>query len=444
MTRYGSAEGIAATAAPHAVKFVLNVHGKRWVGSKAMLWLMRILREISRARRRIFGKQIPHWLKDALSLFGFVNFLDMAPTLIAITLSPSHFYSRLPQYVRSKDTWFKTPLKFFTSGLALVVALLFFFDAGALNEFGLDDKTEIARYLALICITCPITIPLACLMFRAMLAASSAIPGSSSLPKTIRINLLIPLSLWTYIRLDYRSFVWAIFYFGIYFYICTQILQIIALYELYAIGLFDYWTDECMSFVSKIDPNHTMPDTEIVRYLDRCHKTREMLHQDSPYAKQTMVAGFWVMLGLAGYGILINPYLCLLRACAKIPTKRMHRSDCHTVKDCIEAIIAVNRKKEPHVKSVISRLEQALDRLEMNGAKQDRKARNYASKYSEILSRERYHIRKRVLGVDKLRAALEREPLPSIYADRIGSIEDHLVRLSLCPRDEVHLLSQTV
>ena len=95
-----------------------------------MLSLLKLLQRISRIRRRAFGKTTPHWFKDGLLLFGFVNVFDLLPTLLAIMLSPRHFYRRLPQYVQSNNIWFKTPLKFFTSGVTLIVALLFFLSPG--------------------------------------------------------------------------------------------------------------------------------------------------------------------------------------------------------------------------------------------------------------------------------------------------------------------------
>jgi hypothetical protein len=175
-----------------------------------LLWILWTLRRISRLRRRIFGKTTPHWFKDGLSLVSFVNILDLMPNLCAITLSPRHFYNRIPQVVSNKRTWYKTPIKFLSSGITLIIILLFFFDFEILEQFGLTDKTLVARYLLVICLTAPLTIPLVALIFRIGLTVLSSVPGtgagsgpnlSLALP-----NLLVPLSPWTYARLDNKHF----------------------------------------------------------------------------------------------------------------------------------------------------------------------------------------------------------------------------------------------
>jgi hypothetical protein len=107
---------------------------------RLILW---VLQRISRFRRRIFGGSTPHWFKDGLSVLGFVNVLDLMPTLLATTLSPRHFYKRVPQIVANKRTWYKTPIKFLSSGVALIVLLLLFLDFRAPRKILLANSLRI-------------------------------------------------------------------------------------------------------------------------------------------------------------------------------------------------------------------------------------------------------------------------------------------------------------
>jgi hypothetical protein len=224
-----------------------------------MRWILRLLQRISRWRRRIFGSSTPHWLKDGLSVIGFVNVLDLMPTLLGTVLSPRHFYTRIPQIIAEKRTWYKSPIKFLTSGVSLIVILLFYFDFDILEENGLTDKTLVARYLFVICLVAPLLIPLIALIFRIGLGIIFSIPGlsqSSAGLSPILITLMVPLSPWTYARLDYRHFLWSVFYFGVYFYIALQIYQLIGFYIIeYGGEVADFVmrkADRCLSHVDDL------------------------------------------------------------------------------------------------------------------------------------------------------------------------------------------------
>jgi hypothetical protein len=370
-----------------------------------MLWLLRMLQRLSRIRRRIFGSALPHWLKDGLPLVAYVNIIDLLPTLLAITLAPWHFYARLPQYLVNKRTWFKTPLKFFTSAITLIVALIFLLAPDVMTEAGISDKTVIAGYLAIICLSAPFTVPLVCLVIRILLGIASAAPGGQTSPRSIRANLLIPLSPWTYIRLDWISYFWSLFYYGIYFYIGLQFLQLIGLYQLEFIGFIHRKSDKCLSFITNIDPNHVLSETD--HYLERCRSLDKMIHPSSMQPEQIAFLAMSGLFAIIGYFILVHPYIWLLRASVKIPTKLMHRHDCYEIAEAITqftSAAAARRQRSNRIARTITNLERSVTAFERNIANQNRKARDRGSNYLKTLQQERGKVFSKVIRTDSLRS----------------------------------------
>ena len=91
-----------------------------------MYYIFRLLRMYLKVRRTLFKGDLPHWLRDLLGLVKYVNFMEPTITIAAIALSPHHFFNRLPQYISRKNSWFGSPVKFFTQGVALMAAFSFF------------------------------------------------------------------------------------------------------------------------------------------------------------------------------------------------------------------------------------------------------------------------------------------------------------------------------
>jgi hypothetical protein len=402
-----------------------------------MLWILKALQHYSRMRRRIFGKNLPHWLKDALSLVQFVNVIDLIPTLLAITLSPEHFYKRVPQYVKSKNTWIKTPLKFLTSSIALIIIILFNFAKDMLADYNITDEKAVFWYLAFICLSAPLTLPFICLLFRICLGLVMSFPGysqQSGVSSSILSNLLIPLSPWTYVRLEYKRFFWSIFYFGVYFYIGLQVFQLIGFYlgyfELEFVSFLQQKTDECMSFISKIDPNHVVPQVKIDEYLEQCRNLHNYNSGAKMFPAQVLSFGVFGLLILIGYSILINPYLWLLRASVKIPTKRMHRSDCYSVSDWIGFITAKKGREKYLTIKQAGQLERSVGVLEKNVIAQDRRAFEQAPGYIETLRKERGNVYGKMLSTDNLRGVLEYETVQPEVRECMASLADRIDRLS--------------
>jgi hypothetical protein len=44
----------------------------------------------------MFGKNVPHWVHDAVGFLGTINLLAFFPTVIAIAFAPRHFISAPP------------------------------------------------------------------------------------------------------------------------------------------------------------------------------------------------------------------------------------------------------------------------------------------------------------------------------------------------------------
>jgi hypothetical protein len=396
-----------------------------------MRWLLRILQRFSRVRRRILGSTTPHWVKDSLPLLGYVNVIDLLPTLLAITLAPRHFYMRLPQYTKSKRSWFKTPLKFFTSGVTLIVTLLFILAPDALKLANIDDRTVAARYVAVICLASPIAIPIFCLALRFLLGMASAIPNVS-IPKSLKSNLLIPVSPRTYARLRLASFSWSIFYYGIYFFIASQVVQLFAFYEMQLFGFMvsiNSGAYRCNSELSKLDPTGITSIELREKFMKDCL----MLHGNSSSTSYEgfMLCGFIGIFAIAAYFIVVNPYLSVLRASVKIPTKRMHRSDWYEVKETIdEFALAVHKGAKKNqwkgAQITLGNLEEVLARLMRDIVRQDRAASKLAGIYLEKLKRERRAVIKKLIPTGALESLRESESLPYDLRVRIISLVDRL------------------
>src|ERR1017187_7159243 len=102
--------------------------------------------------------------------------LALLPTFAAIAIDPDHFFRRLPQYIRNKKSWVKTPLKFFTSGLGFIAAILFFWGK---DELVGSDITERSVYwYAVVTGACaPFLVPVVCLFLLVLYNITKILPG---------------------------------------------------------------------------------------------------------------------------------------------------------------------------------------------------------------------------------------------------------------------------
>jgi hypothetical protein len=394
-----------------------------------MFWVLKILQRVSRLRRRLFSNSTPHWFKDALPLVSYINVVDLLPTLFAITLAPQHFYKRLPQYVQSKRTWFKTPIKFFTSSITLIVAALLVLAPDVVKLAGVTDKAIMFWYLAVICLLTPVMIPVVCLVIRIVLAM---VPNFST-PPILSANLAIPLSPWTYFRLEPSSFLWSAFYYGIYFYIALQFLELFGFYEVELLGWFYTSSDECLSTLRKLDPGGVVSETMKQDYLSACYKQ----HSQKGFTPQHFLfLGALGIFALLSYLMLINPYLWLLRASIKIPTKRMHRGDGLEVGDAIAEFLKTASKDAEkgnwsRFTAKIDAIERALASVERKVITQDRRANKFAPRLFDTLQRERHQVYAKVMRTDDLRKMLSSSELTEDARNQLVPLIERIERLTL-------------
>jgi len=88
-----------------------------------MFFVLGLIRTLTSIRRRLFGHELPHWLKDVIGVAGYFDVITFIPTFLAIALGSRHFFRRVPIILKSKHPLYMTPLKFVTTGCAWIVAL---------------------------------------------------------------------------------------------------------------------------------------------------------------------------------------------------------------------------------------------------------------------------------------------------------------------------------
>ena len=332
------------------------------MGTSARLYMLksmfRVMRNIARLKRRAFRGDPPHWFNDALAGISYVNVLRLAPTFFLVAIAPEHFFRNLRNYLIAKPKWFQTPLKYFTAALAFLMGVMFFFAGDTLRSADLSQPLKVSLYLAVVCLAAPILIPLICIVLRMMLMLASALPNGR-LPKSIKNDLLIPLSLFTYRELMPKQFGWSIFYFGIYFYCALQFFSIIALVGL---GFGAIVTEQQIS----------SPGSSAVGMIF------------------TSIVG---ILALIGIGLLVTPYVALLRVSVGIPTGRQMRSGCFHVRESFDLFGQHCFGKGRRIPAgKLDALTRAVDMLEQRVANEDKQALIFAGHRIDILIERRHRV----------------------------------------------------
>jgi len=186
---------------------------------------LRVVRFGRRLVRRLFGKNIPHWLKDSTSLFKYINVFRLAPTLQVLFCAPNHFFKSIPAILAGKKTYYVSPLQFLSNVAIAQLAILTLL-------YGQDDLVDktlvIASNLALVLLT-PVLMIAACVALIVVWFISSSIWPLNHLAKEVEFNfhaLLIPLSLDTYRALAWGRYIWSLFYCYLYFYVLLGVLSL--------------------------------------------------------------------------------------------------------------------------------------------------------------------------------------------------------------------------
>jgi hypothetical protein len=249
-----------------------------------------VLRRIRSIRRRVFGKDTPHWAVDVLDklldkLPSWVNVLRLIPTVWAILFFPAHFFRRVPQYLGPHPSGYQSP---YCTPLNLGFALLFLTfsaDQFLYKHLGYGDMTRIA--FAIFCVLLPLLLAVFSILFWCILA-----PFRIALQNTgLYINsahCLIVVDPTVYRRIRPSDRCWGfVYYYGY----ALSVPQIAFLFGATVVFLSFARTD--------------VPDVG-----------------QSGYAQYLLLA-----LALLLDWVFVAPYCELVRAVVRYPTKRMHQSD---------------------------------------------------------------------------------------------------------------------
>jgi hypothetical protein len=347
-------------------------------------------------QRRVLGRDPPHWFKDAAGLVSYVNMLALLPTFAAIALEPEHFFRRLPQYIRSKKSWVKTPLKFLTSCLAFIAGVLFFL---AKDEFIANDITERSIYWSAVVMaaSAPILLPVTCIVLLAFYHLARFLPDLA--PEWLYWELQIPLVPSTYTRLDISRFGWGSLYFGVFFYVGMQTLAVLGLLELW---LFGVWVS-----------------------------------QHSLLFAIPLAAGLAGVFLFAACCLIMRPYIALLREAVIIPTKDMHRSDGHLLKQAIEGCTFYATSKQwRELDEYLPSLSWLVRMYEADLAEQGRRVKSAPVRYQQKLVNERAAVFGRMFSTAGLRVALRSE---NMEADTLTELNSLLDRIDLLADGQRHV-----
>lgn len=267
-----------------------------------MRWILLQLAKLARLRRRFLGKTTPHWFTDATGLFGYVNIFSVGLAIFAMASAPDHFFGRLPQYTQRKKSWLLSPLKFFTSSLTLMAAIL-----AASNNLDPPDtihmSPETTRWVVGgSFLLAPVLMPVLC----AFLIPIDLLVALVTSGKPIMDSMLIPLSVSTYARLDAARYLWSMLYFGVYNFVIWQFLIIVAF-----LTWVTFWW--------------------LLTY-DRSYETLLGVIVSLP-----LLTVVWVPFFLLSVFFLVLPYVALLTHCLRVPTSLVLRIAWDDLRRTIEA-----------------------------------------------------------------------------------------------------------
>jgi hypothetical protein len=201
----------------------------------------------------------PHWVKDLLDIFSWINLL---PTFCVMTLAPRHFFRRTPTILTYGSTFYKTPIKFLVSAIPLTIGfiawmyrsgLVLFLHNGldlAIHAIGNGKCCEDAllnvasaalkalRWLksapdihvvSAVLMGIPVWVPLvSCLVALVLLLPRlfNAVGTRTILP------LLVSVDPKTYLRIRVRDYSWTLLYFAVYFVVAFPFCLLV-LYGIY-------------------------------------------------------------------------------------------------------------------------------------------------------------------------------------------------------------------
>jgi hypothetical protein len=311
-------------------------------------------------------------------------------------IDPDHFFRRLPQYVLSKKSWVKTPLKFFTSGVALIAAILFLLAKDELVGSGVTERS-IYWYAVVTAVSAPILLPALCAFLLVLYAIAKVSPGLA--PEWVLWELLIPLSPSTYARLKMSRFGWGALYFGVFFYIAVQVLVVLGNLELWILG--------------------------------------DGLSQHSLLLMIPTVGFLAGLFLFTAWSLAMRPYIALLRQSVIIPTKHMRRSDCHLLKQALygcEFCAARGRWKE--IEDYLPTMRWLVRGYESILTGEDTRAKSLPPRYQQKLAKERAAVLGKMCSTIRLKALLGKE---TVKMDLLTELNALMARIDQMAKEQHHV-----
>ncbi|MEM9366135.1 MAG: hypothetical protein AAGD07_09070 [Planctomycetota bacterium] len=263
-----------------------------------MRWLVKTA---GRVRKR-FARS-PHWARDILGLVSYVNFIELIPSLVAIAVAPRHFFRRLPMTLRGHRPLFQTPVKFFFNFAALFLFLFF------LRHADLPSVIQEQHAIWYLPLMIPLTPP--CMFGLGIITLflyqlPRLAPNGDAFPPPNGGAFKLLLSPQTYLNLDSGRFFWGLFYISGYFVAAWQVVQVLV--ALIFLGI--------VHVSSALGEGHAIPKL-IVSLLG--------------------VA----IAALSIHGLVLHPYIEMLRASLRRPTRAIYEIDVHEIAQIVKAYLAL-------------------------------------------------------------------------------------------------------
>ena len=252
---------------------------------------------LRRIRRKMFGKNLPHYLKDGIGLIKYINFFRLIPTLYILVSAPGHFFKSIPAIIKGKKTYYVSPLQFLLNMAVLQIAFV--------NLFPSDSDTSAGKpvnQLALmamnfgLAVLSPVIMAIACAVILILwYGGRSRWPLNKFIPSDA-LNcaaIQIPLSPSTYRALDWERFLWSLPYYYLYFYLTLLVVS----------GVFAVCT--ALAVLSNVDLNI---NGNLLGLL---------------------IGVLALIVSCCGYWVLVRPYIFLLTYSARRLTPLMMMAGLH-------------------------------------------------------------------------------------------------------------------
>lgn len=214
-----------------------------------MRGIYRVVRFLRVLPRRLFGRSAPKFVSDIYAVVKYGNFIELIPTVAAIVLHPRHFFRRLPRTLAKKGP-FLDPVHFVLNAAAFAtVAVFWVYPRLAVHapvrsvlqhlpdallhwaEHATDAKLHIA--IAIFAVLTPVWILPLCAFIYALVRIGGGLfqpdletdKGRKRRRGELELRLVLaPLSPGVYLRLKQGRFACSLCYYGIVAFLLIQLV----------------------------------------------------------------------------------------------------------------------------------------------------------------------------------------------------------------------------